>query len=106
LQRLRGTTFHRSDDDDNFLVFSRRSAPAANQPGEREDIIIGVVNLDPHGARATTIHLDLPALGLDWGERFAAHDLLTGQTFAWGEHNYVRLDPFFEPAHLIHVRRL
>jgi starch synthase (maltosyl-transferring) len=105
LHRLRGTTFHRSDDE-NILVFSRRYRPAANQPNEREDVVIGVVNLDPHGARPTTIHLDMPALGLDWSDSFAAFDLLSGETFAWREHNYVRLDPFFEPAHLIHVRRL
>jgi starch synthase (maltosyl-transferring) len=101
----RGTTFHRSDDE-NILVFSRHYRPAANQPNERDDVVIVVVNLDPHGARPTTIHLDMPALGLDWSDNFAAFDLLSDQTFRWGEHNFVRLDPFFEPAHLIHVRRL
>jgi starch synthase (maltosyl-transferring) len=48
----------------------------------------------------------MPELGLDWFDHFAAHDLLTGETFPWQEHNYVRLDPSVEPAHLIHVRRL
>jgi starch synthase (maltosyl-transferring) len=105
LQSLRGTTFHHSDDE-NVLVYSRRFVPAVNQIGEREDVLIAVVNLDPHAARATTIRLDMPELGLDWHARFAAYDLLTGETFPWQEHNYVRLDPSVEPAHLIHVRRL
>ena len=37
-----------------------------------------VVNLDPHGARETTVHLDLPALGLEWDDHFAVHDEITG----------------------------
>ena len=29
----------------------------------------------------------------------------SGSTFLWGQRNYVRLDPFVEPAHILHVRR-
>jgi starch synthase (maltosyl-transferring) len=105
LRRLRGTTFHHSDDGD-ILVYSRRLVPAANQPEVGEDLLLVVVNLDPHNVHATTIHLDMPALGLDWHQTFAAHDLLTGASYRWSENNYVRLDPFVEPAHIIHVRRL
>ena len=32
-------------------------------------------------------------------------DELTGATYDWGVENYVRLDPFDEPAHLLTVRR-
>jgi starch synthase (maltosyl-transferring) len=32
------------------------------------------------------------------------HDELSGNTWRWGEHNYVRLDPFVEPAHIFVVR--
>ncbi len=49
-------------------------------------------------------HLDMPALGLDFGDSFVAHDLVTGQTWHWGEHVYVRLDPHTEPVHIVHVR--
>jgi starch synthase (maltosyl-transferring) len=63
------------------------------------------VNLDPHAARETTVHLDMPALGLDWNDSLAVHDELSGESYVWGEHNYVRLDPFVEPAHLFTVRR-
>jgi starch synthase (maltosyl-transferring) len=34
----------------------------------------------------------------------AVHDELTGDTYVWGNENYVRLDPFVEPAHLLTVR--
>ena len=43
------------------------------------DIVIVVVNLDPHGARETTVHLDMPALGLDWHDTFVVHDEITGR---------------------------
>jgi starch synthase (maltosyl-transferring) len=102
LQRLRNITFHRTDDD-AIICFTKRLT-AAQSPTGREDTIIVVANLDPHGPRETTLHLDMPALGMDWHHGFVAHDLLTGQTWHWGEHNYVRLDPHVEPAHVIHVR--
>jgi starch synthase (maltosyl-transferring) len=46
----------------------------------------------------------MPALGFDWGDSFEVHDLLSGATYRWGEHDYVRLDPYATPAHVLHVR--
>jgi starch synthase (maltosyl-transferring) len=64
-----------------------------------------VLNIDSHGAREATVRLDLPALGFDWGDTVEVHDEVTGATYTWGEANYVRLDPFVEPAHIFTVRR-
>jgi starch synthase (maltosyl-transferring) len=94
LQQLRNLVVH-SSDDENVLVFSKQTG---------DDLVIVVVNLDPHGARETTVHLDLPALGLDWHDSLAVHDEVTGHDWHWGQHNYVRLDPWAEPAHLLTVR--
>jgi len=96
LQLLRNITIH-SSDDENIIVYSKRA-------GDPEDIVIVVINLDPHATRETTVHLDLPALGLDWSDRFVVHDELTGADWEWGQHNYVRLDPSHEPAHILTVR--
>jgi starch synthase (maltosyl-transferring) len=82
-------------------VFSKSSA--ASSPTETDRVIV-VINLDPHAARETTVHLDLPALGLDWQDSFVVDDELTGQTWSWTAHNYVRLDPGQEPAHVLSVR--
>ncbi len=98
LHQLRNLTFHHADDD-AIIVFSKRRTTA-----DGEDTVIVVVNLDPHAARQTTVHLDMPALGLDWSDSFAVSDELSGETWRWGEHNYVRLDPFVEPAHVLVVR--
>ena len=70
-----------------------------------QDIVVTVVNLDPHGTREGTISMDMPALGFDWHETFAAHDELSGQTFHWGQFDFVRLDPAVEPAHVLTIHR-
>jgi starch synthase (maltosyl-transferring) len=104
LQRLRNTVFHRTDDE-QVICYSRRleSGSAANEP---EDVLLIVVNLDPHSTRETWLHLNMPELGLDWFDGFVVEDLLTGDIFQWQEHNFVSLDPFLQPAHVLHVRRL
>ena len=80
LQRLRNVVIH-SSDDENILVFSKQ----ARSPGRRpDDIVIVVINLDPHAARETMVHLDLPALGLDWSDSFTVHDEITGDGLGVG----------------------
>ena len=50
-----------------------------------------------------TVNVDLPALGMRWDSGFLVRDLLTGAEYQWGEHNYVRLDPHHQPAHVFEV---
>jgi starch synthase (maltosyl-transferring) len=91
LQRLRGLSFHRSDNP-AVLVYSRRT---------EADVIICAVNLDPNTAQESNVHLDLRLLGIEPGARFEVHDQLgPGMSYGWGGTNYVRLDPAWEPAHL------
>ncbi|MHB1738521.1 MAG: alpha-1,4-glucan--maltose-1-phosphate maltosyltransferase [Actinomycetes bacterium] len=98
LQRLRTLRFHRSDDP-GILCWSK----TADRPDGTVDVVIAAVVLDPHGAHETTVHLDLPALGMDPEQTFTVRDEMTGSTWRWGAHDYVRLDPFDEPAHLMAV---
>jgi starch synthase (maltosyl-transferring) len=98
LQLLRNVTIHHSDDD-QILVFSKS---CATQSGT--DTVIVVINLDSHSARETMVHLDLPELGMGWHESFLVTEELTGATWTWREHNFVRLDPGVEPVHILTVR--
>ncbi len=91
-------------DDDAVLVYSKHVDGRFTESGESDTIIV-IANVDPHSVRQTTIHLDLTRLGLLPGETFEAHDLVTGETWTWSDHNFVRLDAFVEPAHIISVRR-
>jgi starch synthase (maltosyl-transferring) len=53
--------------------------------------------------RETMVHVDASKFGLEPGATFDAVDLLSGQRFTWGEHNYVRLDAFNQPVHILSV---
>ena len=96
LQQMRTLHFH-DVDHDALLAYSKVD-PASG------DAVLVIVSLDPHEAREGTVHLDLPALGLEWDDRVVAHDEVTGETYDWGAHNYVRLDPLRAVAHVVSIR--
>src|SRR4051812_13056388 len=100
LQQLRNLQVHNAEDD-AVVAFSKTAFDDAGRP---TDTVIVIVNVDSHNTRETTVHLDMFALGMDWDDRFLVHDEVTGQEWTWGAHNYVRLDPFHEPAHILTVR--
>jgi starch synthase (maltosyl-transferring) len=104
LQYLRNITIH-STDDDAVIAYSKRLPAAHGSVDQPDDVVIVAANVDPHGARETIVHLDMPSLGFDWHETFVVEDEITGAEWRWGEHNYVRLDPSTEPAHILAVRR-
>lgn len=100
LRQLRNLDVHWSDDD-SILVYTKFLDGRFN--GGVTDAIIVVANLDSHSVRETYVHLDLTRIGLDVDARFGVTDLITGQRFEWRRDDYVRLDAFGEPAHILHV---
>jgi starch synthase (maltosyl-transferring) len=71
-----------------------------------DNVIIVVVNLDPHHVQSGWIELDLAWLGLDESTPYQVHDLLSDQRYQWrGRRNYVMLDPGRMPAHVLKLRR-
>ncbi|MFM7030683.1 MAG: alpha-1,4-glucan--maltose-1-phosphate maltosyltransferase [Micrococcales bacterium] len=101
LHYLRNLEIHPSDDS-AVICFSKHVAAEHSASGKANTIIV-VVNTDPHSVRESTVHLNLAKLGLGAGSTFTVTDLITGASFVWGEHNYVRLDAFVEPAHVLRV---
>ncbi|GAA3210106.1 alpha-1,4-glucan--maltose-1-phosphate maltosyltransferase [Microbacterium terregens] len=102
LGQLRNLTVHWSDDD-AILVYSK-TISAELSPTGRADTIIVVANVDPHSVRQTMVHLDTRAWGVAPGEPFEVEELLTGQRWTWADHNFVKLDAFHEPVHILHVK--
>lgn len=102
LRQLRNFSAHWSDDD-AILVYSKHLDGAFTGTG-RPDTVIVVANVDPHSVRETTVHLDTTIWGVTPGEPFEVEDLLTGAVWTWTDHNYVRLDAFAEPVHILRVR--
>ena len=72
---------------------------------DRSNIVVCVVNLDPHHVQGGWLELDLGALGLQADQAYQMHDLLSGAHFLWqGARNYVSLDPQRCPAHVMQLR--
>ena len=81
-------------DDDNILCYGKTTA-------DRTDIVVVAANLDPFSTHETTLTLPLAELGIDAGEPYRAHDLLSGETTLWtGPQQRLRLDPKQNPARL------
>ena len=102
LRQLRGLHLQGTDDD-AILAYVKHLPAAVAERGESDTIIV-VVNVDPHSARETTVHVDSQIWGLPRGHDYEVEDLLTGARWTWNEHNYVRLDAFAEPVHILHVK--
>ena len=100
LRQLRNLDVHWSDDE-AILVFSKFLSGAYTNGFD--DAIIVVANVDPHSVRETMVHLDESRFGVTPGEPYTVTDLITGASFTWGTDNYVRLDAFHEPVHILHV---
>jgi starch synthase (maltosyl-transferring) len=89
--------FHGCDNEE-ILVYSKTSP-------DRSESIVVTVNLDPYNPQAGWTDLDLESLGIDQGQPFQVHDLLTEARYVWhGPRNYVELNPHVVPAHIFLVR--
>jgi len=90
--------FH-SVDNDHLLAYSKTTSDLSN-------IVLVVVNLDPHHSHEGLVSLPLADLGIVDHGPFQVHDILSDARYLWeGERNYVRLDPQASPAHMFVVRR-
>ncbi|HEY3731525.1 MAG TPA: alpha-1,4-glucan--maltose-1-phosphate maltosyltransferase [Steroidobacteraceae bacterium] len=98
LQSDRSLQFCQVDND--YLIAYRKHDEATG------NIVLTVVNLDPHNVQSGWVELDLKALGLDPDHPYQMHDLLSEQHYQWrGGRNFVMLDPARLPAHVFVLRR-
>ena len=96
LQEYDNLRFHASNHND-ILVYSKATP-------KRDDAVLVVVNLSPHEARESLVHVNPWELGKGDDEPYVVHDLLTQQRWTWrGWTNYVRLDPQHQPAHVFAI---
>ena len=111
LQHDRSVVFHHCDNE-RLVAYSKTPPHRIGVTCDPAPILV-VANTDHHNLQDGYVRLDLRAFGagfLDTADgplTFEAHDLLTGQRFIWrGADNYVRLDPWAQPAHLFALRQL
>jgi starch synthase (maltosyl-transferring) len=86
--------------DNDAILFYGKMTPA------RDNIILVVVNLDPHRKQHSYVDVPIDQFGSMEGEVYQVHDLLSDARYLWrGRRNYVELDPEIQPAHIFRVRR-
>ncbi len=98
LQSNESLTFHNVDND-QIIAYSKTTDDGAN-------LILTVVNLDPHHVQSGWVELPLDAFGIEPSQSFQVHDLLGGGRYMWnGTHNYVEIDPHAMPGQIFQIRR-
>jgi len=86
-------------DNDQLIAYLKVDAASSN-------VILTVVNLDPHQPQSGWVDLDVESLKLDPAQPYQVHDLLSDQRYIWrGRYNYVLLEPHRSPAHVFRLRR-
>jgi len=90
--------FHEIDNE-QLICYSKRTDDLSN-------VVLVVVNLDPHHTQSGWVELPLEELDIDTQKPYQVHDLLSDAHYLWqGSRNYVELNPQIVPAHILRVRR-
>ena len=90
--------FHYTDND-QLICYSKES-------DDRSNLLVTVVNLDPHHTQAGFVTLPLDQLEIPQDRSFEAEDLLTGERYLWqGPRNYVELNPSKLSGHILKIHR-
>jgi starch synthase (maltosyl-transferring) len=98
LQSDRGLKFHPTEND-HLLAYTKTTPDLA-------DVVLTVVNVDPHHTQAGMVTLPLEELGIRRDRGYQAHELLSGARYLWnGPRNFVEINPHAIPAQIFRFRR-
>ena len=90
--------FHATDND-QLICYSKESE-------DRSNLILTVVNLDPHYTQTGYVTLPLDELQIPLDRAYEAEDLLGGGRYLWhGPRNYVELNPSRMSGHILKIHR-
>lgn len=89
-----------SDIDNDYLLSYWKTTE------DLSNILLIVVNLDPYHTQSGFVRVPIERLGIDKGQSYLAHDLLSDDKYIWqDEDNYVELNPNILPAHIFRIRK-
>ncbi|TMF36935.1 MAG: alpha-1,4-glucan--maltose-1-phosphate maltosyltransferase [Chloroflexi bacterium] len=98
LQSDRGLRFHLAEND-QLLAYSKSTPDNAN-------VVLTVINTDPHHVQRGMVNLPLEELGLDRDRPFQAHELVSGARYLWsGPRNFVEVNPHAMAGQVFRFRR-
>jgi starch synthase (maltosyl-transferring) len=86
-------------DNEQLIFYGKTTKDLSN-------IILVVVNLDPHHVHDGWVEVPVEEFGIGGNEVYQVHDLIGEGRYLWrGSRNYVRLDPNESPAQIYRLRR-
>jgi starch synthase (maltosyl-transferring) len=87
--------------DNEHIISYLRFEPASG------DFLLIMVNLDSFHTQGGHVKVPLHRLGLGYDQPYQIRDMLSGEKYRWqGEYNYVQLNPYQMPAHILKIERL
>jgi len=90
--------FHATDNE-QLLCYSKESE-------DRTNLVVTVVNLDPHNTQSGFVSLPLYELAIPEDRAYEAEDMLSGERYAWnGPRNYIELNPGVRSGHILKIHR-
>ena len=93
--QLYGNLKFESVNNDQMIAFSKKDG---------DNLILVVINLDPHNTQSANCHFNISDYGFDSNAYYRVQDLFTGDTYHWhGKDNYVELNPSRQIAHIFRV---
>jgi starch synthase (maltosyl-transferring) len=98
LQTDRGLRFHPTEND-QLLAYTKSTQDNAN-------VILTVVNVDPHHVQRGMVTLPLDDLGIERDRPYQAHELISGARYLWnGQRNFIELNPGSIAGQIFRFRR-
>ena len=86
-------------ENDQLICYTKESQ-------DRSNLILTVVNLDPHHTQSGYVTLPLEEMHIPLDRSYEAEDLLTGERYLWhGARNYVELNPSQAVGHIFKLHR-
>ena len=86
-------------DNEQMIAYAKTTPDLSN-------IVVCVVNLDPHHAQSGWLTIDPVALGIAPQQSYQMVDAIGGAHYLWhGDRNFVSLDPQRSPVHVMQMRR-
>jgi starch synthase (maltosyl-transferring) len=85
--------------NEQILAYGKWSADKSN-------VIVTVMNLDPFNVQEDLLHFPFWDFDLEFWHTYQMIDLLSGEKYDWrGEHQYIRLNPHHNPAHIFLLKK-
>lgn len=86
-------------DNEQMIAYAKATPDLSN-------IVVCIVNLDPHHVQSGWLEIDPAALGMAPQQAYQMHDALSDAHYLWqGPRNFVSLDPQRCPVHVMQLRR-